>query len=72
LSAPITIFTSDAHDGVEAGYEIQVAKARDGSIEAVCLMDHRMNDLVELPPNVALMFAQAILAQIRDPRATLN
>lgn len=68
---PQTIFRSDDEPvaGGDDGYEVAVAFGADGSVESVAIMDHDMNDILELPPVEARRMALAILAAIPDPQA---
>lgn len=58
--------------GAVEGYEVQIARLPNGEIEAVAFIDHEQADMVEVPPQIAIEFARAILAAVRDPSATLN
>lgn len=73
MTGPTTIFDSDLHpEASEDGYEVAVALGSDGQIESVAIMDHEMGDLVEVPPEIALLIAKAINEKVRDPAKTLN
>lgn len=63
---------SDDLPGAVEGYEVKIARLPNGEIEAVAFMDHEQAEIVEVPPQIAIAFARAILAAIRDPSETLN
>lgn len=54
------LFSTDDHPGAIEGYELQVARLPDGSIEAIAFVDHENGDLVEMPLSVALLFARML------------
>lgn len=66
---PRTIFRSEDEPvaGGEDGYEVALAYGSDGAVESVAIMDHDMNDILELPPVEARRIALAILAALPDP-----
>ncbi len=73
MSAPVSIFDSnDDPNTQEGGYEIAVSMGADGSIDAVAIIDHEMGDILEVPPEIALLFARVILEKVRDPKASVN
>lgn len=68
---PVTIFDSNDHpDTEEGGYQVAVALDQNGAVHSVAIIDHQMGDLVEVPPEVALLIARAIQDKVKDPKAT--
>jgi hypothetical protein len=70
---PLTIFESDDLAGPETeGYEVSVAISPTGAMTHVAFFDHERQEMVEAPVEVAVAMAQAILATVRDPTASVH
>lgn len=57
---------------LEDGYEIEIARAPDGAIHSLLITDYQNREVVEMPPEVALAMARAILDNVGFPLSTVN
>lgn len=60
MSQAEILFATDEHPGAVGGYELQVARLPNGSIESIAFVDRENDDIVEMPLEVALLFARML------------
>lgn len=57
---------------LEDGYEVEIARASNGAIHSLLITDYQSREVVEMPPEVAIAMARAILDNVGFPLSAVN